>query len=558
MSPNKAIWFMDCGNTPMQVQWKKEGRKMKRAILLAALILSVALSIYAQQANSESDFAFTIIDNATAVEITAYVGNTTDVRIPERIQNLPVTHIGSRVFLGREWVEDGENTIFIPGNPLTGISIPDSVTHIGDKAFAGNRLTEVTIPDSVVYIGDGAFEDGSLDHVTISNSVTHIGNFAFAGNWLSYVHIPNSVTHIGEKAFVSNRLDFVIIPNSVAYIGAWAFDANILGAVTLPANVDIQPTSFPAIVYERYIRNGREGATFDLSTFDYYDGHSHFTVTVIDDSIVEITNFVQRNEAVVIPESINGLPVVVIGNEALYRNQLTSVVIPNSVTYIGEIAFADNRLTDVVIPNSVTKIAASAFRDNQLESVTIPDSVTYIGEYAFANNRLIGVSIPSGAFVDPKAFDLGVTVKRRYSPESDFDVSTFNEGVSALLMLYFGNDAIVHIPARIRNMPIIRIGDGAFLRSRLTGVIIAYGIRIIGGGAFAENQLTSVSIPESVTRIEHRAFWDNQLTDVTIPDSVIFIGNQAFQRNLLTGISIPGHTEVHPNAFDPDVTVTRR
>ncbi|MCQ2129649.1 MAG: leucine-rich repeat domain-containing protein, partial [Bacteroidaceae bacterium] len=64
---------------------------------------------------------------------------------------------------------------------LTSITIPNSVTTIGDFAFAScGSLTSITIPNSVTTIGDYAFYGcGSLTSITIPNSVTTIGNHAF-------------------------------------------------------------------------------------------------------------------------------------------------------------------------------------------------------------------------------------------------------------------------------------------------------------------------------------------------------------------------------------------
>ena len=66
-------------------------------------------------------------------------------------------------------------------NSLTSITIPTSVTTIGDSAFTGCAcLTSVTIPDSVASIGDRAFEGCSdLTSVTITDSDTSIGNETF-------------------------------------------------------------------------------------------------------------------------------------------------------------------------------------------------------------------------------------------------------------------------------------------------------------------------------------------------------------------------------------------
>ncbi|WP_134397231.1 leucine-rich repeat domain-containing protein, partial [Flavobacterium psychrophilum] len=66
---------------------------------------------------------------------------------------------------------------------LTSVTIPNSVTTIGDGSFAEcSGLTSVTIPNSVTTIGDGSFAECSgLTSVTIPNSVTTIGDEAFAG-----------------------------------------------------------------------------------------------------------------------------------------------------------------------------------------------------------------------------------------------------------------------------------------------------------------------------------------------------------------------------------------
>ena len=92
-----------------------------------------------------------------------------------------------------------------------------------------------------------------------------------------------------------------------------------------------------------------------------------------------------------------------IGEYAFYwcRN-LTSVVIPDSVTSIGEYAFYGcSGLTSVVIGNAVTSIGNSAFYGcSGLTSVKIPDSVTLIGNSALQGcsglkSVLIGDSVTS-------------------------------------------------------------------------------------------------------------------------------------------------------------------
>ena len=114
-----------------------------------------------------------------------------------------------------------------PGGLSGAYTIPNSVTSIGDYAFAGCRgLTSVTIPNSVTSIGDNAFNAcHGLTSVTIPNSVTSIGDEAFEGcNSLTSVTIPSSVTSIGDAAFFGCKsLTSLAIPNSVTSIGDEAF-----------------------------------------------------------------------------------------------------------------------------------------------------------------------------------------------------------------------------------------------------------------------------------------------------------------------------------------------
>lgn len=70
---------------------------------------------------------------------------------------------------------------------------------------------------------------------------------------------------------------------------------------------------------------------------------------------------------VVIPETIDGMPVESIGNKAFMNNGIESVVIPNSVTSIGNLAFASNLLKDIEISDNVTKMGYGAFNNNPFE-----------------------------------------------------------------------------------------------------------------------------------------------------------------------------------------------
>jgi hypothetical protein len=120
-----------------------------------------------------------------------------------------------------------------------------------------------------------------------------------------------------------------------------------------------------------------------------------FTYTALNGEAT-ITGYSGSPEDVMIPATVNELPVTAIGNNAFQFYGLTGVTMPDSVTAIGDYAFYGNQLTDITIPGSVTAIGRQAFTNNQLYGVTIPDSVTSIGAQAFSDNPVTSVTIGAG------------------------------------------------------------------------------------------------------------------------------------------------------------------
>ena len=335
------------------------------------------------------------------------------------------------------------HNLYLNGELVTDVVIPDSVTKIGGYAFYNcTSLTSITIPDSVTKIGSSAFYGctgelivncnissatdsknrafygADFTKVTIGDSVTSIGDYAFYDcTSLTSITIGNGVTSIGSSAFSGcTSLTSVTIGNGVTTIGSSAFS----GCSSLE-RVDITDiVAWCGISFGNYSSNPLTYA------HNLYLNGELVTDVVIPDSVTSIGSYAFYNctslTSITIPESVTSIgshafsgctgelivncnipsyafygadftkvtigdSVTSIGSYAFYGANFTKVTIGDSVTKIGDSAFYDcTSLTSVTIGDSVTKIGWSAFEDcTSLTSITIPDSVTTIGGAAFEN-----------------------------------------------------------------------------------------------------------------------------------------------------------------------------
>ena len=144
-----------------------------------------------------------------------------------------------------DYERDYDNTVNTPWfkerERIKKIVIEPGITHIGACAFYHCfNATSIEIPDTVMDIGELAFYQSGLQSVTIPNSVTRIGDHAFNScNGLTSITIPNSVTSLGVGVFVScSGLTSITIPRSITSLDDLLFsDCTALGSITIPDSV---------------------------------------------------------------------------------------------------------------------------------------------------------------------------------------------------------------------------------------------------------------------------------------------------------------------------------
>ncbi len=131
---------------------------------------------------------------------------------------------------------------------LTEITIPPTVTYIGERAFSGLGITEITIPESVIEIDDNAFEKcASLERVLGMRGVRTIGFEAFSHcTALREVEVGERLEKIHEFAF-SNcvSLEYFDVPDSLHTVGDFAFCCcESLAVIGLPFVISLGDGAF--------------------------------------------------------------------------------------------------------------------------------------------------------------------------------------------------------------------------------------------------------------------------------------------------------------------------
>jgi len=271
-----------------------------------------------------------------------------------------------------------------------------------------------------------------------------------------------------------------------------------------------------------------------------------FTYTTADGKIT-ITGYTGSENDLIIPTTINGLPVTQIRSRAFIgKTTLTSVTIPHGVTSIGSQAFDSClSLTNVTIPQSVTNIDWQAFYHcASLASCTIPSSVITIGKYAFSNTGLTSVNIPAsvtnlgvGVFSSCLSL-LTITTDESNTQYSSIDGVLFNKNHTTIIQYPGGADNTYSIPSSVTT-----VGNDAFRGcSNLTDVTIPPSVTSIGVSSFYScRNLSQITIPAGVTSIEYWGFYDSGLKRVYFSGGAPALGLDAFSN------TAPGFTVYYLN-----------
>ena len=324
--------------------------------------------------------------------------------------------------------------------------------------------------------------------------VTDFGNVFQGRTNITSVTIGTNITSIGSQAFQScNALTRIFFKGNAPNLGSLAFDDGTGTGTCIPATI--------------YYSFGTIGWTDPFGGLPIHDILAADFNYINTGTNVTITGYIGTNTVAVVPDTIEGLPVVDFGIAFQGRTNLAGVTIGTNIATISDGAFSNcTSLSSITIPSSVASIGNKAFYCcTNLTTATLPDNITCIGDGLF------------------------------------YGCSSLNS---------------ITIPAHITS-----IGAYAFAScSSLLRITVPGSVTSIGSNAFYYcTNLISVVLPDNITRIEDGLLWGcTSLTDVTIPDGVTSIGAHAFDScSSLFRITIPGNvTSIGDGAFASCLNLT--
>lgn len=409
-------------------------------------------------------------------------------------------------------------------NTLNEVEIPETVEYNGityivsgidHYAFAyAENLQSITIPKNIKAIGNYAFADcDNLQTITFtSKEPPHIFYESFT--YMHYdvqVYVPCGAV----SAYQSVGIDYaqelpaeydIHIPNTVGSGGLARVDYNTICGTQISANPD----------FGYYFVQWSDGNTDNPRILELIQD------TVLTAEFAQIISG-QCGDNLYWSYDKSNQSISITGSGDMYnytserqpcwlhfKEEIKMVTTSNSVTSIGDYAFEDcTSLTSVTIGNGVTSIGDYAFSNAALTSIVVPDNVTFIGRGAFCDMEGTLKSAVIGSGVK----ELNATFVECMSLESVI----LSEGLETIGDKVFnGCNSLnrVNIPHSVTS-----IGKWAFTGCLpLESIVIPSGVTTIGDYAFGFciSLTTVICKAIEVPKLGADVFEDMPLSEATL------------------------------------------
>lgn len=332
-------------------------QNMKKRLWLPIIFWIVMLCVPVM-AEDESVWTF----DAGYYTLDDYTGAGGDVVVPDTIQGCPVQIIGT--------------SAFVEATGITSLTFTETVKMLEISVGSGcDSLTDISLPQSLQVIWDGCFSgNDALEQVTIPLQVCYIG----ATNFYSCSNLK-SITFEGECPVIGLWAFMEISPDAVIYVPDDQLEAYTSALENAGCTAAVQPSGQNAAARE--LVPDLENLVFDAATGT-------------------ITGYTGYSTRLDIPETIDGVQVTAVGDQAFKGNLFLSyLTLPEGLTSIGNEAFMDvSTLLHVEFPSTLKTISDRAFCHSYRGAIMeLPEGLESIGAEAFVYAGVQGaLYLPEG------------------------------------------------------------------------------------------------------------------------------------------------------------------
>lgn len=465
--------------------------------------------------------------------ITGYTGTLPDVVVPAVIDGYPVyaienlrspilTHVV--VSEGIEVIGDSAFKAYFDYEKgyirtLVSVSLPQSLKIISDDGFWGQEnLQEITL-GSVVEIGQSAFGSCTmLKQITLPDTLTTIGWRAFESSGLTSLTIPVNVTSLGDS-FIT---DCSALTSLYVAEGNPTYEMEDGLLYDIPAKT--LRYALPDVSGDVVIRDG----TVRIGD-DVFKEHA-ITSVQLPDSLQKIGNcafqFCKELKEITFPEGL----ITIDGLAFAYCTQLENVVLPEGLKSLGDSAFRScDSLTEITVPEGITFMSGTFATCYSLRTVNLPSGLTHM-----MNGVVEGCRSLETLHLPAKLADIsGEWPSKLKTITTAFGSVRY---VSEDGILYDTQDnSILFVNASITGNVTVRdgittISAGAFKgRKGLTSVTLPESCTVIDSYAFENcTALTDINFPEKLELIRRNAFYNSGITSLKLSQPGLHVGSFAF------------------------------
>lgn len=440
-------------------------------LIFALLVMAVPQATFAEEERQSGLYTYRVRGNGT-LTITKFdwYQNKGDIYIPNMIDGYTVTEIGAEAFSrGDEDLLCLNSTDpfslhfgLIP-QPVT-LTLPDTITTIGNLAFFNTPIKSIIIPESVEQIGAGAFAGcvnierfsvsasnstfTTIDDVLynkktktliayplkkryegIPDGIVKIGDYAFYGKDFGSHYFsggfPQSIREIGDYAYAyctievsTHNLDLEYLPNNLETIGNFAFyNYTIDSRYEREFRIPVSVKKIGDYAFANFENDGEkiifaENAKLEIGDSCFLSAEA----CIIMENIAEVSvkdyafsNVRSEYSEIKIPlDKLTNLSKGIFSGTEWGISLYSPREIPGRFEVIPESAFEGSDSFRYNIESGIREIGKKAFRGcSKLDELTLPDTLETIEEEAFAAcPRLKTATIPETVtFIGDSAFD---------------------------------------------------------------------------------------------------------------------------------------------------------